>query len=83
MANLDPKVVDTLLDRLSSDDEFRALFEKDAAAALAELGVDSWPRVGELKVSRLADKAVIAESREYLRKVMVENLYNIPHKLEA
>ncbi|BCT92359.1 hypothetical protein LYSHEL_13830 [Lysobacter helvus] len=35
---LDPKVVRTLLDRLSSDDDFRDLFKRDAHAALVEAG---------------------------------------------
>ena len=35
---LDPKVVRTLLDRLSTDDDFRTLFKQDAHAALVEAG---------------------------------------------
>jgi putative modified peptide len=35
---LDPKVVRTLLDRLSDDDDFRALFKRNAHAALVEAG---------------------------------------------
>ncbi|KGQ20156.1 hypothetical protein LF41_2110 [Lysobacter dokdonensis DS-58] len=35
---LDPKVVRTLLDRLSTDDDFRELFQNDAHAALVEAG---------------------------------------------
>ncbi|UHQ20564.1 NHLP-related RiPP peptide [Lysobacter sp. KIS68-7] len=35
---LDPKVVRTLLDRLSTDDAFRDLFQRDAHAALVEAG---------------------------------------------
>ncbi len=34
----DPKVIKTLLDRLTTDDDFRELFQKDASAALAEAG---------------------------------------------
>ncbi|TWI05818.1 putative modified peptide [Luteimonas cucumeris] len=37
-APLDPKVIETLLDRLSTDDDFRSLFQKDAGAALREAG---------------------------------------------
>lgn len=41
---LDPKVVRKLLDLLSTDDDFRALFQKDAHAALVEAGYV--PRTG-------------------------------------
>lgn len=37
-AALEPKVVRKLLDKLSTDNEFRRLFKKDAAAALAKVG---------------------------------------------
>jgi putative modified peptide len=35
---LDRKTVNSLLDKLSTDDDFRALFESDPESALAELG---------------------------------------------
>ncbi|HWS27284.1 MAG TPA: NHLP-related RiPP peptide, partial [Xanthomonadales bacterium] len=37
-APLDPKVTKKLLDKLSTDNEFRTLFKKDAGAALAKVG---------------------------------------------
>lgn len=37
-APLDPKVAKKLLDKLSTDNEFRRLFKKDAGAALAQVG---------------------------------------------
>lgn len=37
-APLDPKVTKKLLDKLSTDNEFRRLFKKDAGAALAKVG---------------------------------------------
>lgn len=37
-APLDPKVTKKLLDKLSTDNEFRRLFKKDASAALAKVG---------------------------------------------
>jgi putative modified peptide len=37
-APLDQKVIKTLLDRLTTDDDFRELFQRDASAALAEAG---------------------------------------------
>lgn len=37
-ARLDPKVAKKLLDKLSTDNEFRRLFKKDAHAALVKAG---------------------------------------------
>jgi len=37
-APLDPKVTKKLLDKLSTDNEFRRLFKSDAGAALAKVG---------------------------------------------
>lgn len=37
-AAMDPKIARTLLDKLATDDAFRALFQKDATAALAQIG---------------------------------------------
>lgn len=37
-APLDPKVTKKLLDKLSTDNDFRRLFKKDANAALAQVG---------------------------------------------
>lgn len=37
-APLDPEVIKTLLDRLTTDDDFRDLFQRDANAALREAG---------------------------------------------
>ena len=37
-APLDPKATKKLLDKLSTDNEFRRLFKKDTAAALAKVG---------------------------------------------
>lgn len=37
-AALDPKVTKKLLDKLSTDNDFRRLFKKDAGAALAKVG---------------------------------------------
>jgi len=42
-APLDPKVIKKLLDLLSTDNEFRKLFKKDAAAALAKAGFKAAP----------------------------------------
>lgn len=64
-----------LLDKLASDDDFRALFQKDPRQALAQVGhaPAADPSVKEgvwhcMSVSNLADKKAIAASRDTLRK---------------
>ena len=62
-------VVAALLDKLSADDAFRDLFAKDPAAALKRVGASEADAEGCarcLKVSKLADKKVIQESRAAL-----------------
>lgn len=67
-----------LLDKLSSDDDFRALFQKDPRQALAAVGhkpaADASVDEGLwscLSVSKLASKADIRASRDTLRKQLV------------
>lgn len=76
--NLSDETADKLLDRLSNDDEFRALFAKDPRRALAAVGhapaADA--KVGEgswscMAVSSLASKESIQASRDALRKQLV------------
>ena len=65
-------IVDQLLDRLASDDVFRALFVKDAEAALRSL--EHLPRPGDvacLRATKLADKATIAAVRDEMRSFLV------------
>lgn len=64
-----------LLDKLASDDDFRALFQKDPRQALAQVGhapaADASVTDGIwncMTVSKLADKQAIAASRDTLRK---------------
>ncbi len=83
MAGLAPSVADVLLDKLSTDDEFRDLFESDPGAALSELGHTPGEEVSCLVVEQLADKAVIAQARDEIRSMLLGALTNIPHKLEA
>lgn len=72
-APLDPKVVKQLLDKLSTDNEFRRLFKKDAGAALARVGYKvaagaaSAGQCLQLKATdRIAPKAKIARDRARL-----------------
>lgn len=71
-APLHPDVVNRLLDLLSTDDDFRALFTRDAGAALVQAGGDTGG--GEcLQLAAgqtLASKEQIANDRQKLMKVM-------------
>ena len=68
-APLNAKTADKLLDKLSTDNEFRRLFKKDPAAALAKVGhkLEGGQSLGACsQVARIAPKAEIAKSREAL-----------------
>lgn len=74
-APLDPKVTKQLLDLLSTDDEFRRMFKKDAAAALAmtgyKIGNDETSAAFCLQIragERLASKEKILRERVKLEK---------------
>ena len=85
------QVLDTLLDKLSSDDEFRGRFEKDPQQALASIGEESAKaaKPGErgvwtcCTVIKLASKEQIQASRKELSKQLgVEGVFS-PFHLEA
>jgi putative modified peptide len=70
---LERKVVNRLLDRLSTDDAFRALFETDTQAALEAVGyVHPDASVAHpglcLHTDKLASKEAIAAQREKLTR---------------
>ena len=76
-APLDPKTTKKLLDKLSTDNEFRSLFKKDAAAALAKVGYK--PEAGATSAfgclqfkagERIAPKAKIVRDRAKLEEAM-------------
>lgn len=72
---MDPSVVDKLLDGLSSDDDFRALFTKDPRAALEKVGYKASGNE-ELRcaqVGTLASKEEIAGARKALATHLVES----------
>lgn len=80
-APLEPKVVKKLLDKLSTDNEFRRLFKKDAHAALSKVGYKvpaGAASVGACmqmtSTDRIAPKANIIRDREKLS----ENLAALP-----
>jgi putative modified peptide len=88
---LSEPIVDRLLDKLCTDDAFRALFADDARAALASLGHSpaSDPSIVEgawwcLKVESLASKEVIRQSRNELRRQFTMSfLPQLPFALDA
>lgn len=89
---LSDQIADTLLDKLSSDDEFRALFQKNARKALASLGFEPAAKAGPdekglwacCAVEQLASKEAIAKSRKELREQFTSGaaIYN-PISLKA
>ena len=71
---LSEKTIDAVLDKLSSDDDFRARFQKNPREATRSLGIedaaiDSLP---EAPVEKLADKKAFAGSRDKVRKQLVD-----------
>lgn len=69
---LPAKVVDQLLDKLSTDDSFRALFSSDPTAAFQSLGYSPTPAQTECcGVSKLADKETIRATQAEMRENMI------------
>ncbi len=93
-APLDPKVAGKLLDKLSTDNEFRRLFKKDPKAALIQAGYrlpkgDS-VAVAELEkicecmgVQRIAPKADIIKARESLQAYFTAGIGMMPIQLNV
>ncbi|MCI4569071.1 NHLP-related RiPP peptide [Lysobacter sp. CFH 32150] len=76
-APLDPKVTKKLLDLLSTDNEFRRLFKKDAGAALAKAGykvaADATSARGCMQLQatdRIAPKEKIVRDRAKLEQAL-------------
>lgn len=70
----------SLLDKLSSDDAFRAQFQKDPAAALTALGMPT--ALAECcKGKKLASKDVLAKSRNDLTALLTSKLALNVHDL--
>jgi putative modified peptide len=88
---LTDQVVDTLLDKLSCDDQFRTFFASNPRAALAAVGftaaMDQSVRAGIwdcLPVMKLAPKSAIAKSRASLRLQLTSQFPSLnPIGLEA
>ncbi|MGH8062430.1 MAG: NHLP-related RiPP peptide [Pseudoxanthomonas sp.] len=93
-APLDPKVAGKLLDKLSTDNEFRRLFKKDPKAALIQAGYklpkgDAGAAVelericGCMGVQSIAPKAAIVNARESLSALLTAGLGMTPIQLNA
>jgi putative modified peptide len=74
--DLSEELVDKLLDKLTRDNEFRAVFQKSPRIALAYLGHDAAAYASDtdkgawacMHCTELASPAVIKKSRDALRK---------------
>jgi putative modified peptide len=89
---LSEELVDKLLDKLSSDNEFRAVFQKSPRIALAYLGHDAAAYAGDndkgawacMSCEKLASAATIKKSRAALRtQLLTANAKMNPITLEA
>lgn len=76
-APMDPKTTKKLLDKLSTDNEFRSLFKKDAGAALAKVGykveagaASAYDCLQFKAGERIAPKAKIVRDRAKLEEAM-------------
>ncbi|GAB3387087.1 NHLP-related RiPP peptide [Lysobacter fragariae] len=86
-APIDPQVADRLLDRLASDDDFRALFMRSPGQALAQVGfvnaTDSPSPEGCFWGIELASKQEIARAREEIRYMLTQGLSQTSPQLDA
>lgn len=82
---LPANIVDQLLDKLSTDDAFRTLFESDPEAALTKLGYTPPPGSCDcMRSSKLADKKTIAATGAAMREQLIlGTLSQIPNKLNV
>lgn len=90
-APLDPKVAGKLLDKLSTDNEFRRLFKKDPKAALSSVGYKE-PKAATAGVKQVYDccgvdsiapKADIVKARDALLQTFVAGLGQSPIQLNV
>jgi putative modified peptide len=82
---LSPEVVQTLLKRLSSDDEFRAAFAADPAKALIALGADA-DTLGacHMPLDSLGGKEEFARAAALMsERLAVAGPFNVPFMFES
>jgi putative modified peptide len=98
-APLSPEVADRLLDLLSTDDTFRAQFQQDPGAALAQVGYEGpmparMTACGTMPVAQpeplihcvvadLASKEVIAQARQEIHAMLTRGLSQQAPKLDT
>jgi putative modified peptide len=83
---LDAKVADKLLDKLSTDNDFRRLFKKDPAAALVKVGhpKDAAALTGGCcQLGSIAPKDQIVKARGELKTMLTAGLGMTPPMLSA
>ena len=81
---LTPELVDKLLDKLGSDDQFRADFQKDPEAAMRQLGAPVDFKCGTCgKPHQLASKEQIRKTRATIRDAMLGRAGHDPLTLES
>jgi putative modified peptide len=94
VAPLDPKVAGKLLDKLSTDNEFRRLFKKDPRTALIQAGYKlpkgnpdaaaELDRIcGCMRVQSIAPKADVVKARESLQAYFTAGLGMSPIHLNV
>jgi putative modified peptide len=86
--SLPPHIADKLLDRLSSDDDFRTYFQKDARGALSFLGYDepagtpsNDSALACMRCDSMPDKKAFAQSRADYHKQLTSHAAQIIFKL--
>lgn len=82
-APFDPAVADRLLDLLSSDDAYRALFEREPRVALAQIGHVLADGEDCTFGIQLASKAVIAGAREEVKAMLLVGLNQTVPRLDS
>ena len=83
---LPPELVDKLLQKLGSDNKFRATFRRDPEAAMLQLGAPVGFNTGKwgcLKPRRLASKEAIRTARAIINDARLSLYDQAPECLEA
>lgn len=93
---LQPEVADKLLEKLSSDDDFRDLFQRDATAALAQVGHPPAQKLVAsgsyyptdafacMTTTQLASKDAISQARQQLTGTLTgSGSHTDPHRFDS
>jgi len=83
-SQLTAELIDRLLDKLGSDDVFRALFAKDPNEAMRRIGAPADFQCGACLIERpLASKEQIQRTREIASRTLCGQSSFQPHSLEG